>query len=972
MSLFLWSWVVTLPITLIGGYWAFSTAERFYIYKVRYNSGNKTELDFGNIARYEIARLVQRTRVGVVNNLRRNETSLRRVHLILSESEVARLEAHMPQSGFDYVKGRLLINGKIEKAKVKYRGDTFYRWAWDKKSLRIKTTKNNLLDGLRHNNLLAPRAEEQLNNHLSYRLANIMGLVAPATEVVRLFVNGEDRGVHIKVEQINELTLRRHRLMPGDIYRGEIIGKDRFRGSNISSLFDSPAVWDKVAINNHFDEHNIAPLRMLIDLVNRGSNPNAQAKLSEIMDMAVWGRYSAYESLTQSTHADDIHNLRLYYDPWRGKFLPVVWDTMGWHGQVRGASYKPEIIASSLMKTMFNNGDFIRARSLALKQFFDSGKDELFQREVAESIRIMEKEILSDPFLQPPDPSMVKGYMRHLERVIEDVFDRTKRINFEVVAGAKNYDYYVLHNPDLKTAWKESGEELYSWGEAHWNIVGQKENRSVIPVSHVRYIRTRQLLELSVAGRYPLRVLKLEYDGPITVKPQVEVSLTTAEGEVFVDISGTVEIDGNFLYLNAGFLPNVTTAQINDRLHRVVWAPGNYRIQFTGLNPEQQLINLTVQRSDKWLAAVEVKALDQNVFNNLYAPLAAQTAREPEIWAGDVTLTGHNTMHNPLLIKAGTTVRLGPGATLVLKDRLTAVGTPEAPIQFLPMQKDQAPWGAIVLQGRGADGTQLAHCKITGGSGSKGDLFEYSGMLSIHNVKNVYIGNCRFENNSVVDDMLHTVYSELRLEGVRFENAFSDAVDFDISKAQIADSYFEGSGNDAVDLMTSEVVITGTVFKHNGDKGISVGENSRLFGANNRLSENKIGIQSKDRSSVVLFNHSFVNNKTALHAYKKNWQYGEGGKIFIAKSVIVGGEVTVQAQKRSSIVLFDTYVDTQAKGKRISTVSVDDLSSKSASRSTLIPKVDERGGGYDFESIEIPEALRQQIHVGRRGDYISG
>jgi hypothetical protein len=274
---------------------------------------------------------------------------------------------------------------------------------------------------------------------------------------------------------------------------------------------------------------------------------------------------------------------------------------------------------------------------------------------------------------------------------------------------------------------------------------------------------------------------------------------------------------------------------------------------------------------------------------------------------------------------------------------------------------------------------------------------------------------------------------EVRLEGVRNKNAFSDAVDFEISKAQNVDSYFEGSGNDAVDLMTSEVVITGTVFKHNGDKGISVGENSRLFGANNRLSENKIGIQSKDRSSVVLFNHSFVNNKTALHAYKKNWQYGgggkifiaksaivgensqlcavnnrlignmigveskdrstavlfnhsfvdnktalhaykknwrygEGGRIFIAKSAIVGGEVVAQAQKRSSIVLFDSYVDTQVKGKRISTVSVDDLSSQSASRSTLIPKVDERGGGLTTQIIDRncadPFALDLSIHIG--------
>ena len=494
----------------------------------------------------------------------------------------------------------------------------------------------------------------------------------------------------------------------------------------------------------------------------------------------------------------------------------------------------------------------------------------------------MGKEITSDPFLNPPDPDEVKHHMSRLEQVIADVFEQTKRINFEDVAQVKDYGHYVLHNPDLKTIWEESGEDLYNWGEAHWNTVGYKESRPDSPaIPHLRYTYARHTLELSVASKHPLGVLKLEYDRPISVKPHVEASFTTAEGEVVVDISGAVKTEDNVLYLNAGFLPNVTIAPINNRHDRVVWAPGYYRIRFTGLNPDQKLTTLTVQRSDKWLPAVEAKALDQAWFDNLYAPIAAQPVREPETWAGDVTLTGHNTMQKPLVIKAGTTVRLAPGATLVLKDRLTAVGTPEAPIQFLPMHKDQAPWGAIVLQGRGADGTQLAHCKFTGGSGSKGDLFEYSGMLSIHNVKDVHIRSCHFDNNSVVDDMLHTVYSEIRLEGVRFENAFSDAVDFDISNAEIVDSYFTGSGNDAVDLMTSEAVITGTVFKQNGDKGISVGENSRLFGANNRLSENKIGIQSKDRSSVVLFNHSFVNNKIALHAYKKNWQYGGGGLSLI-------------------------------------------------------------------------------------------
>ena len=116
------------------------------------------------------------------------------------------------------------------------------------------------------------------------------------------------------------------------------------------------------------------------------------------------------------------------------------------------------------MKTMFNNGDFIRARSLALKQFFDSGKDELFLREVRQTVRTMGKEVVSDPFLNPPDPDEVKHHMSRLEQVIADGFEKTKRINFEDVAQVKDYGHYVLSNPDLKTVWEESGEDLYSWG----------------------------------------------------------------------------------------------------------------------------------------------------------------------------------------------------------------------------------------------------------------------------------------------------------------------------------------------------------------------------------------------------------------------------------------------------------------------------------------------------------------------------
>ena len=51
--------------------------------------------------------------------------------------------------------------------------------------------------------------------------------------------------------------------MPGDIYRGEIVGKDAFTINRVATkkkLFDSTSLWDKVAINNHYDPDSLAPL----------------------------------------------------------------------------------------------------------------------------------------------------------------------------------------------------------------------------------------------------------------------------------------------------------------------------------------------------------------------------------------------------------------------------------------------------------------------------------------------------------------------------------------------------------------------------------------------------------------------------------------------------------------------------------------------------------------------------------------
>ncbi len=922
--IFLWSWLVTLPVVIVGGVWFYDSVGRFYNYKVRYNPGlDSADLDLASIGKYEIDRLLQKFRAYFLMHPMSDKTSLKIIHLLVPEPNLAQLESHMPQSGFEYVKGGILLDGAIRNVKVKYRGDTHYRWAWDKKSIRIKTSKGYLLDDLRSINLISPRTVEQLNNFLSYRLAQNMGLLTPRTDLVRLYINGQDRGIHILVEQVKELMLRNNLLMPGDIYRGEIIGKDQFRQSGVNNLFDSPFVWDKVATNNHYADDSKLPLETLLELVNRSDEFQSQVRLADIMDMEAWGRFSAYESLTQSTHADNSHNWRLYYDSWRGKFVPIVWDTMGWHEPMRGAQVEPEIIASQLTGALFKNGDFIRSRSRALEEYFDSGSDKLFLRMVSETIKTMESEVPSDPLLYPANSEFVQHKMRQLEKVIGNVFEYNKSLL-------------------------------------------RKDHVGDDSVASYRY--EDNVLQLSVRGKHPLETLKFEFSGDLDPGLQVRAEFRDVSNDRSINLTEFAYVSENFLYLSAGFLSDLTLKKIDNGLTVLDSSPGHYRVYFSKPGRKLDLKSVALQKKNKWVSVEPVDVLNHRSFSSLYAPVSYPVVESETIWSGDVLLDGYQTLNSHLTIKSGTTVRFAPGATLVLKGQLTAIGTPEKPIRFLPLSENQDPWGSLVLIGHGADGSTLTNCEMAGGSGLKGDLFEYSAMLSIHDVDDVSISDCVFRDNQIVDDMVHAVYASIRLDRVIFKNAISDALDLDICEAEIKNSLFEGSLNDGVDLMTTRATIVGSEFRNNGDKGISVGENSHLVGINNTLVRNSIGVQSKDRSTAVLFNNSLIENRIALSAYKKNWRYGDGGELFIGKSRIVG-EVTDVVDKHSFIQLFDSYLSSSGfeETSYIDMFAVDSRAEFVASESQIFPINDLGGSNLDNAIQTISHELLDQVKSSIRG-----
>ena len=80
-QIFLWSWVITVPISLLGGYLLYRAADRTYTYNVRYESPAK-ELQFDRIARYEASQLANFARVKFLQGLGNQGTSLRSLILL--------------------------------------------------------------------------------------------------------------------------------------------------------------------------------------------------------------------------------------------------------------------------------------------------------------------------------------------------------------------------------------------------------------------------------------------------------------------------------------------------------------------------------------------------------------------------------------------------------------------------------------------------------------------------------------------------------------------------------------------------------------------------------------------------------------------------------------------------------------------------------------------------------------------------
>ena len=161
-------------------------------------------------------------------------------------------------------------------------------------------------------------------------------------------------------------------------------------------------------------------------------------------------------------------------------------------------------------------------------------------------------------------------------------------------------------------------------------------------------------------------------------------------------------------------------------------------------------------------------------------------------------------------------------------------------------------------------------------SGSNG----LTGCLSFINmdIKNISLNS----KNSSCEDAVNFINVEGTIKSINIENSFSDAFDADFSKINIGEINIKNAINDCTDFSAGVYKIDLLYLENCGDKGLSAGEKSLLSLKQIFVRNSKIGVASKDSSSVKLNDANFINTKTCVAAYNKKQEFN-GGFIEINK-----------------------------------------------------------------------------------------
>ena len=819
----------------------------------------------------------------LINTFSSKKIGLPQVHIYINEQSQEKLLSSTPNSTKQWVTGSMLnSNGDLQEIQIRYRGDNPQNWLLEKKNLRIKTRKKEMHDRRRYYEYTGFDLELFPINNIAKR----MGILTNNSKLIELYVNGESNGVFMQDERFDENFLRRNKIMPVNLYKGENHNVEKRIGLD-ENLYNNPGLWVKTAIFNQKESKDKSDLKKFLSILHSAEVREKDFnKLLEYVDLDTWATYASFLILTKSYQADHLHNVRVAIDPWNGYVYPILQDP------------HPVEIDEQIYTLEYSKDDLLSLLNRS-SLFIDKKYEQLFNFGIKS--KILSTEI---------------NYLNEINRQFVTSLKRDPEINSKkMLRDIENF------KNNLKETEKKIEKKLFEKPVASW--ASNSNNISIL-----------------VQGEMPVTNIELIFDYEIPKWVGIDTNyngdIDENEYKFFSNGNENVIISAK-LYANRISFSKRKTNMFAHPNFKIETSPTKFSI-ITENNIKPKNILAQSNFSNKkfplnYLSNFE--AAQTNKLNKVIFKKGLIKNKNKVIKISGIIHVNKNLVFsNPVKIYPGTQFLMSEGSHIIFKNKVIANGTTENPIIFKKDKNVIEPWGSVALVGKKTADSKLLNIIIDGGSGGNYNQINFTSMFSLHNTKNVHLRNLRLTNHSKFDDMMHVIYCDtVTIDNAQFINAPADAIDVDIStNIIITNSKFINSNNDAIDFMESEALVDSTIILGSKDKGLSIGESSNILIYNTLLEGNNIALATKDKSNAEVLHVDFKDNKIQLSAYRKNWQYGDGGNANIYRSYIIGQENLLEVSKESNLKIHDTSIVgaklIQGENIQLNDVDFRDLSKK--------------------------------------------
>lgn len=815
---------------------------------------------------------------------------LPQVHLFIPEKSLSNLQVDLPYSSKVWQPGYLTYpDNSIKEIKIKNRGDNVRNYVFDKKSWRIKTKKNSLLNGYRNWHYVVPRDKSFLTEVISSKVSNHLGLLNAERRLVELFINSESAGILVESKRYDETWLRKQNLMPVNIYKLETNINKVQKILQTSNSIQNPSHWnDKRAFNNRTIKKDYL-LENTLDNINKSVNyrnysaNHINFQFPETIQIKEIIRKIISLEGHASTLSFEKSSLFMISDDQSGHVTILPQDPRSEYESIdlnNGTK-----INNVIKRLMLDCNQIQLCLSIEDSKFRYRTLSYLYQSIIYDDI--LNK--LSDELLKIRD-SLKISLKRDFARI--DLLTNLKEkidLTFKPTTNLQNFDKVIsninIYNKQLTFMLKSN--PIINWSSIENNL--KLFINGLVPAKNFEIFLNHNFkhydsLKVFFDTNANLKIDNMDKELPISFKDNKIIIDATILSEFKNNFSGKLNDQADFIWTEFNFLFSHTLS-INKVFAQNPFSKVNFEIS-----------NKLIQES--------------RLPSRFNIPIVKEKKSEVKIIEGIWIVDENKTFDEPVIIKEGTKIFIKKNKILVFRNKLVVNGSTQEPV--VVDAYDENPFGSFVLQGIKTNGSQINNFKISNGSGGRLNGINYLGMFSIHNANNIIIRNIELNKNKIYDDSLHIVYSNsIDIDGIKINNANMDAIDIDISDVKIKNGHIYNAGNDCFDSMQSNVILKNIIVKKCGDKGLSIGENSIIKVTDAKISNNSIGIEIKDESIIKIEDIDFINNDIQISSFNKNWHYGnKDASISIDKSVFrsKNGINVIKATKKRKVKIFNSSV----------------------------------------------------------------